>query len=239
MKRKILSTILLIILIIATLGINTFGANEGELINIEIKFDTESLSINKEQKTVEFMLSLGEFKGIEENIVLGYEATFEYDTNMFESAKVEGLNGWSVTYEPSTKVLIGETPTAVGKANTNITKITLTLKDGLEAGTKGVVALNNLTLTDGGDNDFSFSSEITLSIAEDTQEENENTNTNTDVPQQNSNTNTIIAGNKTDSTTATTKTLPSAGIRNILIIGIIIAITAMIIFKIKSKDIKY
>lgn len=239
MKNKILATILLIVLIIASLSINSFAADETTEANIEVNL-TGATTVNESTKTIELTLSLGAFTGIEENIVLGYEATLEYDEDVFENVTVEGLNGWSATYEPSTKVLIGETPTAVGKANTDITKITLTLKDGLEAGTKGTVTLNNLTLSDGDTNRFTYTKEATITVEDSKQEENgtnENipsTNTNT-----NTNTNTAISGNNTDRTTATTKTLPSAGIRNILIISIVIAIIAMVIFKIKSRDIKY
>ena len=236
MKNKILATILFIVLIIATLNINSFAAGEETLVNIAMDFTTETTTIDKNEKTIEFTLSLGEFTGIEENIVLGYEATLEYDENIFESVSVEGLNGWTATYEPSTKVLIGETPTAIGKANTDITKVTFTLKDGLEAGATGTVALNNLTLTDGETNDFEFSKEMTISIEESEQEEN---GTNGNTQNTNTNTNTAMPGNNTDTTTATTKYLPAAGLRNILIIAVVVAIIAMIIFKIKSRDIKY
>ena len=236
MKNKILATILFIVLIIATLNINSFAAGEETLVNIAMDFITETTTIDKNEKTIEFTLSLGEFTGIEENIVLGYEATLEYDENIFESVSVEGLNGWTATYEPSTKVLIGETPTAIGKANTDITKVTFTLKDGLEAGATGTVALNNLTLTDGETNDFEFSKEMTISIEESEQEEN---GTNENTQNTNTNTNTAMPGNNTDTTTATTKYLPAAGLRNILIIAVVVAIIAMIIFKIKSRDIKY
>ena len=239
MKNKMLITILFIVLIIASVSINSFAADETTEANIEVNLTGET-AVNESTKTIELTLSLGAFTGIEENIVLGYEATLEYDEEVFENVTVEGLNGWSATYEPSTKVLIGETPTAVGKANTDITKITLTLKDGLEAGTKGTVALNNLTLTDGETNDFEFSKEMTISIGNSESEQEEN-GTSENIPNSNTdtNTNTAISGNNTDRTTATTTTLPSAGIRNILIISIVIAVIAMVIFKIKSRDIKY
>ena len=81
-------------------------------------------------KTVTYTISLGDFVGIPENAMMGYEAVLEYDSNVFSSATIEGLNDWTAQYTESTKRLIGETRTK-GEANKEIAKITLTLKESL------------------------------------------------------------------------------------------------------------
>ena len=244
MLSKRILTIMLIVIIMITLGtINSLAAG-----NIELNITGET-TINSGTNIIELTISLGNFTDIEEGEPLGYEGTITYDEDMFESIEVEGLNGWTANYEDSTHTLVGETDTSV--ANIEIAKVTLTLKDGVEPGTSGKVNFNNILLTD-GDNDFTFNKEITVTV-ENTEEQptpenpgsgsgsqnvpseeptNENSNTN------NTNTTTIQGGN-TDKTTASASRLPSAGVKNVLIIALVVAIIAMIVFKIKSRDIKY
>lgn len=242
MKRKIL-TIIMIIVMITILGtINSLAAG-----NIELNIQGETTAKDTE-KTIELTLSLGSFTEIEEDIPLGYQGTLEYDENLFEGITVEGLNGWTVNYENSTKVFMGETDTA--KANTQIAKITLTLKDGVTPGTSGTINFSNILLTD-GTNDFTFNKEITVTI-ENEEEDNPSEGNENEVNNQISGTNetntttgtnistnsSSIQGSNTDRTTASTR-LPSAGLRNILIIAVAILIILMVVFKVKSRDIKY
>lgn len=233
--KKIIS-ILTIITIILLGTINVYAEGETITPNIEINLKGQT-TITEEAKTVELTLSLGEFTEIEENIVLGYETSLEYDTNMFESVKVEGLNGWTATYEESTKALIGELSTATAKANTDITKITLTLKDGIQAGDTGTVKISNLLLSD-GENDFTFNKEVTITMEETKKPEGNNNNNSSNNDMEVGKNNTLSTnGTNTDKTTAVTK-LPSAGMKNIFIIAIvIIGITGMISF-IRYKNIK-
>lgn len=245
MKRKIL-TIIMIIVMITILGtINSFATG-----NIELNVQGET-TVKDIEKTIELTLSLGSFTEIEEGIPLGYQGTLEYDENLFEGITVEGLNGWTVNYENSTKVFMGETDTA--KANTQIAKITLTLKDGVTPGTSGTINFNDILLTD-GTNDFTFNKEITVTI-ENEEEDNPNQGTGNEEENQvsggnesnkvnnptstNISTNsTSIQGSNTDKTTASTR-LPSAGLKNILIIAVVIISILMVVFKVKSRDIKY
>ena len=242
MKRKIL-TIIMIIVMITILGtINSLAAG-----NIELNVQGET-TVKDTEKTIELTLSLGSFTEIEEGIPLGYQGTLEYDENLFEGITVEGLNGWTVNYENSTKVFMGETDTA--KANIQIAKITLTLKDGVTPGTSGTINFNDILLTD-GTNDFTFNKEITVTIeneeVDNPSEGNENegnnqisgTNeTNTTTSTNISTNSSSIQGSNTDRTTASTR-LPSAGVKNILIIAVVIISILMVVFKIKSRDIKY
>ena len=254
--KKIISIIFIIMILIA--GTVNVKATDDQAKNIELNVSGQT-TIGVDERTVEIIISLGNFTGVSENIVLGYQAILEYDENMFESIEVEGLNSWTTTYEASTKILIGELATATAKQNTNITRITLTLKDGVQPGTSGTINLRNIELTD-GTNDFTYNRTITVRIEEESNP-GDNTNTiqdnTTNTNGQNQAGNSVISNNvsatntpnsasglnrtnssNVDNTTAT-KVIPKAGMTNILIIGICVVIVAGIIFKIKSRKIKY
>lgn len=243
MKNKIIMTILIIAMILTIGTISSFA--EGEA-NIELNLNGQT-TINEDTKTVELTLSLGDFTGVEDGATLGYQATLEYDENMFQSVEVEGLNGWTANYESSTKVLLGDVDRA--NPNTDITKITLTLKDDVQPGTEGKVQINNILLTD-GDNDFTFNKEVTVKMEEEatTPAEDDNTNNsgnNGNATNNNSSINANIANNagmqsgNTDNTTVQATRLPNTGIENIILVAIAVTIVAIIVFKIKSRDIKY
>lgn len=256
--KKIISIIfMIIILVVTTTNVN---ATDEQAKNIELNVSGQT-TIESDVKTVDLTVSLGNFTGISENIVLGYQTTVDFDTNMFETVTVEGLNGWTATYSSDTSTLIGDTQSA--KANTNITKITLTLKDGIEPGTTGTINLKNIELTD-GTNDFTYNKSITVKVEEETEEPNTNNTGDTNTIQDNttnankqnqagnlvdnkvSATNTLnsasglnkVNSNNVDNTKAV-KSIPKAGMTNILIIGICVITIAGIIFKIKSRKIKY
>lgn len=243
MKNKIIMIILIIAMILTIGTISSFA--EGEA-NIELKLNGQT-TINEDTKTVELTLSLGDFTGVEDGATLGYQATLEYDKNMFQSVEVEGLNGWTANYESSTKVLLGDVDKA--NPNTDITKITLTLKDDVQPGTEGKVQINNILLTD-GDNDFTFNKEVTVKMEEEvtTPVEDDNTNNsgnNGNATNNNSSINANISNNagmqsgNTDNTTVQATRLPNTGIENIILVAIAVTIVAIIVFKIKSRDIKY
>ena len=243
MKNKIIMTILIIAMILTIGTISSFA--EGEA-NIELNLNGQT-TINEDAKTVELTLSLGDFTGVEAGATLGYQATLEFDENMFQSVEVEGLNGWTANYESSTKVLLGDVDKA--NPNTDITKITLTLKDDVQPGTEGKVQINNILLTD-GNNDFTFNKEVTVKMEEEvtTPVEDDNTNNsgnNGNATNNNSSINANISNNagmqseNTDNTTVQATRLPNTGIENIILVAIAVTIVAIIVFKIKSRDIKY
>ena len=243
MKNKIIMTILIVAMILTIGTISSFA--EGEA-NIELNLNGQT-TVNKDTKTVELTLLLGDFTGVEAGATLGYQATLEFDENMFQSVEVEGLNGWTANYESSTKVLVGDVDKA--NANTDITKITLTLKDDVQPGTEGKVQINNILLTD-GNNDFTFNKEVTVKMEEEvtTPVEDDNTNNsgnNGNATNNNSSINANISNNagmqseNTDNTTVQATRLPNTGIENIILVAIAVTIVAIIVFKIKSRDIKY
>ena len=183
MKKVItLTTIISVIL----LGIVSSYASSNIAVNL-----TGNTKVKEGTKTIELTLSLGSFTDIktDEILAVGYETTINYDDTLVKSVAVQGLNSWSATYEGSTKKLIGELDDSAikqFKANTNIAKITITLKDDLKAGTIGKIKLNDLVLAYGDTKDtydFTYNKEVTVTIeanATNSQEQSGTENTGSD-----------------------------------------------------------
>lgn len=253
MKKTKASIIIMILTIVAFMNIISIKSYAAEKANAVINITSNTQKIESKQSTIEVTISLRTLENLNltnGKLVLGYEATLDYDSNIIESATVEGLNGWTVVYEASTKKIVGDTVDA--KANTDTAKIVLKLKNNIPNGTSGKISVKNLLLTD-GTNDFSFSKNITIEKKNSENTENKTntptntTNTNTSTNKSNTQTsnNSATSGNNTNKSnssltanTAITK-LPAAGLNNVIILAIVIVLIAAIIFKFKSRKIKY
>lgn len=209
MEKAIIIFITIILAILV--GVNSYAAD----VNIELNL-TGPTTIVQDDKTITLTLSLGNFTGIADNCVLGYEAKLEYDKNIFESVTVNGLNGWTSNYSDSTKILIGDVSSA--KGNTKITEIVLTLKEGVQPTTTDI-KLNNIIVTN-DENDFEYNKTVTVTIQGKQIEEVTN---NTTVNPENTTSNNKITtlGKNTDATTASKK-IPATGTGMTIIVGIII-----------------
>lgn len=137
--KKILTSLLIIVITLLAIVNISYGA-ESEDIGLTLEGPS---TIDGTSGKLTLTLKLGEFTGVSENIVLGYETVLDYDTSVFESVEVKGLNGWTATYSDSTKRIIGDTTSA--KANTEITQLIFTLKSDVKSTTSNI-KLNNLTL---------------------------------------------------------------------------------------------
>lgn len=251
--KKTKASIIMILTIVVFMNIISIKSYAAEKANAVINITSNTQKIESKQSTIEVTISLGTLENLNltnGKLVLGYEATLDYDSNIIESATVEGLNGWTVVYEASTKKIVGDTVDT--KANTDTAKIVLKLKNNIPNGTSGKISVKNLLLTD-GTNDFSFSKNITVEKKNSENTENKTntptntTNTNTSTNKSNTQTsnNSATSGNNTNKSnssltanTAITK-LPAAGLNNVIILAIVIVFIAAIIFKFKSRKIKY
>lgn len=251
MKKTIKIILIILILVLGILPIYSNAAT----LNVAMNANISKTKISESDKTVEVTLALGSFSGIAENSTLGYQGTLEYDNNVFESATVTGLNGWTVTYDPTKSTTI-VADTATAKANTDIAKITFKLKSNLESGATGNIQLKNIVLTD-GTNETTYNKTFSVTLEKSDAKDNEKnnttnnetssqlntTNTANTANTQTANTNTTSGNNttKVNSATNTTaiKKLPAAGLNNMIILVIGIVIIAAIIFKFKSRKIKY
>lgn len=233
---KKIRLIMTIFICIVMISVHALAANEA----IEVSMSGAS-SIEEGTTTYVTTLKLGAFTNITEGKTLGFEGKLEFDKTIFEGVTVEGLNGWTITYSSSTNKIVGDTTS--GKPNMEIAKLTFTLKNGINAQNGIKIKLGSVVFTDGT---FEINKELetTFSITEKpiNNEKNEVNDTNIANMQNTSNQASNSAVNTTnkqvDNTTAK-KVIPAAGIRNFIMIGIVILIIAVIIFKIKSKDIKY
>ena len=113
--------------------------------DVEISLEGEDAII---QGTESFIvnLKLGKFTNLEENKVMGFEATLDYSEDLFESVKVTQQNGWKVTYNVDSKKIVGTVDES--KEDIVIAQIEFVLKEGVEIGTTGKVSLLNLNISD-------------------------------------------------------------------------------------------
>lgn len=230
--KKIISVIITtIVLLFGT--ICSYAAETPTTANIELELNGPK-TVNDDQKTVELFLHLGAFTGVEENVTLGYQGILEYDKDMFSSVMIEGLNTWNAEYASTTKKIVGDV--AHAKSNTDIVKITLTLKDGIESGTTGKVTISNILLSN-GTNDFSFNKEITITKEASTPIEQEKEKEDIPNNEEDKKDSSVKEAQDTDKTTASAK-IPKAGITNILIIVAALIILVGIISLIRYKNIK-
>lgn len=247
MKKILLLVVITILFSVSILETLVYAEETPQ--NIEVIF-TGTKEIKQDTKSIQLNLQLGEVSGYSESVILGFEAILNYDKDLFKSASLEGENGWTVRYEESTNRVIGEMNSqAIITSNTVIAKITLIVNDNLVANQTGKVELSGINLTD-GTNDFTFNKEITISVEEASLKETienlqtEQPATQSSLEKKNTEEETIddviiTSSMETAKTSEKPSTLPKAGMENILIIAVIITSIAMIIFRFKSKRIKY
>lgn len=241
MDKKIFISIFLVIILIANIS---FAADTP---SAQLNITSNKQTVQTTDTTVEITMTLGNLQGLEEtagNIVLGYQAKLSYDSAMFKSVKVEGLNGWTATYENGT--IVADTTSA--KPNTDITKITLTLNENLEAGISGKIDISNVLLSD-GENDFTFNKEITITTEAKQTEDNgtgkeeetkpSTSDENVTTTEKNDNKNNSNVQNRADGKTTLSK-LPKAGLANTMIslAAIILVIGAVSLIRYKMIKLK-
>ena len=252
--KKVVSIILFIILVIVSLNVKAVSEN-GSTVNM-------SFTKTVEEDKVIITIKLGEFVSVEENSVMAASITLDFDNNVISEVSGTSSNNWDITIQKNTKRVLLETDSA--KPNTEIAKITFNINPNASKGTSsvGLKEINIAASSSGLDETYSDQT-VSFSVNGETPtnpggNENEVTGGNNAVNNTTGNNavgnNTVgnrinqitnnslnktnsIAGNK-DNTTASSR-LPDTGIRNILIIAIVVTAICIVIFKIKSRKIKY
>lgn len=249
--KKVVSIILFIILIIVSINVQAVSEN-GSTVNMNF-----TQTVNDDSVVV--TMRLGDFVSVAEDSVMSVEMTFDYDENLISEVKGISGNNWDINIQKETKRILLETDTA--KPNTEVAQITFEIKPQTQVaqGTvtlKGIiVGASNSGLNETYDDvtvnftanpetpenpeqnetaEGNTTNEVGNNITNNTNSTSDRNNTSTN---NSSNKTNSIAGNK-DNTTAGTR-LPDTGIRNILIIAIVIVAICIVIFKIKSRKIKY
>lgn len=257
--KKVVSIILFVILVIVSLNVNAVSEN-GSTVNM-------SFTKTVEEDKVVIKISLGEFVSVEENSVMASTMTLDFDNNVISKVSGTSSNNWDITIQESTKRVLLETDSA--RPNTEIAEITFNINPNASEGTSsvGLKEINIAASSSGLDENYSDQT-VSFSVNEETPtnpggDENEVTGGNNAVNNATENNaigNNVIGNNSTgnrinqttnnssnrtnsivgnrDNTIATGR-LPDTGIRNILIIAIVVTAICIVIFKIKSRKIKY
>lgn len=257
--KKVVSIILFIILVIVSLNVKAVSEN-GSTVNM-------SFTKTVEEDKVVIKISLGEFVSVEENSVMASTMTLDFDNNVISKVSGTSSNNWDITIQESTKRVLLETDSA--RPNTEIAEITFNINPNASEGTSsvGLKEINIAASSSGLDENYSDQT-VSFSVNEETPtnpggDENEVTGGNNAVNNATENNaigNNVIGNNSTgnrinqttnnssnrtnsivgnrDNTIATGR-LPDTGIRNILIIAIVVTAICIVIFKIKSRKIKY
>lgn len=236
--KKIVSIVLFILIICTMLNVNASApaSDVGVYANV------------KEQSSNKMVIEYGllNFVEVEEGQAMVITMTLDYDTSVISSVQAQGLNNWSASFEEGTKRLVLETNS--GKANTGVVQLTFNInKSATITSANNKITLKDINISE-GENLDKYDENHTFEISLNNDEENggntakpgNNTNTANNNGSQNGSTNSktnSISGN-VDKTVAKNQ-LPKAGLKNIAIIAIVVIAVAVVIFKIKSRKIKY
>lgn len=252
--KKIISIFTLIIILAVIFNFNIVKATDETPTT-----PTVNLTYNVEQNEnqVIFSISLGDFEGIEENIVMSAVADLDFYDNQIESIEGKAYDDWKVTVSAETKTVLFETDSA--KPNSKIGEIIFNLDtSNITETTQGVVAINELNISDGIVLDEIYSrNEFTYVLQPQIpNDDNDNTNTTTDddVTDDEPGINDITISNpdqsgsgtssdgtpnsNNDSTQSPDERLPQTGISVALIVGIITITVLAVLGFVRYKTIK-
>ena len=236
--KKIVSIVLFILIICTILNVNASAptSDVGVYANV------------KEQSSNKMVIEYGllNFVEVEEGQAMVITMTLDYDTSVISSVQAQGIGNWSASFEEGTKRLVLETNS--GKANTGVVQLTFNINQSATINSSNnKITLKDINISE-GENLDKYDENHTFEISLNNDEENggntakpgNNTNTANNNGSQNGSTNSrtnSISGN-VDKTVAKNQ-LPKAGFKNIAVIAIVVIAVAVVIFKIKSRKIKY
>lgn len=236
--KKIVSIVLFILIICTMLNVNASApaSDVGVYANV------------KEQSSNKMVIEYGllNFVEVEEGQAMVITMTLDYDTSVISSVQAQGIGNWCASFEEGTKRLVLETNS--GKANTGVVQLTFNINQSATINSSNnKITLKDINISE-GENLDKYDENHTFEISLNNDEENggntakpgNNTNTANNNGSQNGSTNSktnSIAGN-VDKTVAKNQ-LPKAGFKNIAVIAIVVIAVAVVIFKIKSRKIKY
>lgn len=245
--KKVISIFTLILILTLTINFNIVNATDAD----PEAEPSVNLTYNVEQKDnqVIFTISLGNFDGVEENGVMSAVADLDFYDNQIETIEGKAYDDWKVTVSAETKTVLFETDSA--KPNSKLGEIIFNLNtSNITETTQGVVAINELNISDGlvldeiyPRNEFTYI--LQPQIQEPTDDDNTNTNETTNdttitEPEQNGSgtTNNGSSDSNKDTTISPDAQLPQTGLGIILIVAIIIIAILAVLGFIRYKTIK-
>lgn len=250
--KKIVVTLMILLLMLITTNINVKAATDSYNMGI-----ITNKSTIEEGDSLEITLSLKDINVTTGDKGIGaYQATLEYDKNIFEYVSIEGLNSWDTpiynngTFATTTKT--GE----VIKDNEYVAKITLKVKSNISV-ENTTIKVVNITASAGAEtiSTKDISKKISIKVKNSNNTENTTTNSKNEVTEKEnsanktqdktsnattgvSTTNSNTSKSTNDTTTAN-KIIPKTGVSEIIFYGVIgIAIlsiiTGIIVYKNKK-----
>lgn len=250
--KKVVSIVVFVVLVIVSINVKAVSEN-GSTVNMSFE-----QTVN--QDSVVITIKLGDFVSVTEDSVMVATMSLDYDENIITDIQGTTSNNWDITIQKETKSVLLETDHAM--PNTEVAQIKFNINPDAQTiestvGLKEINVAASISELDENYNDvtvnFTANPETPTTPSENetgggntTNETGNNTvnnignstlNGNNIATNNSSNRTNSISANR-DNTTASSR-LPDTGIGNILIIAIVIIAICIIIFKIKSRKIKY
>ena len=143
--KKVVNTIILIVLILVSMNGNVNAEEAKSSANISLNASKKEVNLD-EQFSINIRLSNIKSK----TGIIGFEAALDYDKKQFELIKMEGQNDWETpkegfSYNSSNGIMVS-TKNGFAKESENIIKITFKVKN--ISKNKGNINLKDITLSD-------------------------------------------------------------------------------------------
>ena len=230
-KIKIFAILIFFYISIITLSNSVDAAT----INMELSSEQNEIEVEK-ISNIEVRINLLDFDRISENIVLGFYAEIEYNRDLLELINIEGQNNWSAEFNDITNKLVLDTDSA--KANTTIAIMKFKInEEEITRNENTAIYLKNMILTDGN---FEINAELQTNIKiVASKKYQDDVQVLREVYTESGE---MLVNNKLnalDETALKDKILPFVGNGIWILTAIIILIILTVIFKIKSRKIKY
>ena len=230
-KIKIFAILIFFHISIITLSNSVDAAT----INMELSSEQNEIEVEK-ISNIEVRINLLDFDRISENIVLGCYAEIEYNRDLLELVNIEGQNNWSAEFNDITNKLVLDTDSA--KANTTIAIMKFKInEEEITRNENTAIYLKNMILTDGN---FEINAELQTNIKiVASKKYQDDVQVLREVYTESGE---MLVNNKLnalDETALKDKILPFVGNGIWILTAIIILIILTVIFKIKSRKIKY
>ena len=230
-KIKIFAILIFFYISIITLSNSVDAAT----INMELSSEQNEIEVEK-ISNIEVRINLLDFDRISENIVLGCYAEIEYNRDLLELVNIEGQNNWSAEFNDITNKLVLDTDSA--KANTTIAIMKFKInEEEITRNENTAIYLKNMILTDGN---FEINAELQTNIKiVASKKYQDDVQVLREVYTESGE---MLVNNKLnalDETALKDKILPFVGNGIWILTAIIILIILTVIFKIKSRKIKY
>lgn len=223
---KLMKKLIAFLIIISTLVVVSFSTVMAESpeptddnADVEISLEGED-TIAQGTESFIVNLKLGKFTNVEENTVMGLEATLDYSEDLFESVIVTQQSGWKVTYNVDSKKIVGTVDES--KEDVVIAQIEFVVKEGVEIGTTGKVSLLDLNISNDSKLDKTVEelSKDNITLTEAPVE----TSSSPDVEEEETKTPTKTTDSTKNDNTVSSMMLPKAGM-TALIIGSIVLVS--------------